>query len=184
MAPGICRTSGWKRGNLELSAQTSTGIRADRGALRGRGDLDRFRPDPPCIRARQRGPDRPLWWRNFAGSSTAAATRSRTRWKPSPPAKSATRMALAVSRGSADYSGFVNQAKSSGRQPATGFSGVRRQQRHDSVVGAVAREIRIQGQFPSPAFACRRRQDAFLRQEDLPDGVALSLSAIRQVAGR
>ena len=71
--------------------------------------------------------------------------------------EAATRMALAVSRGSTDYSAFVNEAKSSGRQPATGFSGVRGRSRHDSLVGAVAGEIRLQGKFPCRAAAPSQR---------------------------
>jgi hypothetical protein len=38
--------SGWKRGSLELSPQTSAGIRADGFPLRGRGHLDRIQRDP------------------------------------------------------------------------------------------------------------------------------------------
>ena len=55
MAAGICKMSGWMRGNLELSAQTSPRLHADSFSLRGRGGMDRFRDDPARVLAGERG---------------------------------------------------------------------------------------------------------------------------------
>jgi two-component system nitrogen regulation sensor histidine kinase NtrY len=90
----------------------------------------------------------------------------------------ATRMALAVSRGSADYSAYVNEAKALAENQQLDFL--------EFVDGGGT--ILSSAQWPAK-FGYKENflplgspsQDAFLRQENLPDGVTLSLSAIRQV---
>ena len=72
----------------------------------------------------------------------------------------ATRMALAVSRGSADYSAYVNEAKTLADNQQLDFLEFVDSQRHDSLVGAVAGEIWLQGKFPaavSPEAPSTRR---------------------------
>ncbi|MGC2184202.1 MAG: ATP-binding protein [Terriglobales bacterium] len=90
----------------------------------------------------------------------------------------ATRMALAVSRGSTDYSAYVNEAKTLADNQQLDFL---------EFVGSNG-TILSSAQWPAkfgykesswPAGAPPK--DAFLRQEDLPEGAALSLSALRQV---
>ena len=102
----------------------------------------------------------------------------------------ATRMALAVSRGSADYGAFVNEAKtladtqqldflefvddrgtilSSSQWPAKfGYK--------ENSLPAVRRRPLVAPAGAAPAGTVK---DAFLRLEELPEGAALSLSAIR-----
>ena len=53
----------------------------------------------------------------------------------------ATRMALAVSRGSTDYSAYVNEAKTLADNQQLDFLEFVDNQRHHSLVGAVAGEI-------------------------------------------
>jgi len=89
-----------------------------------------------------------------------------------------TRMALAVSRGSADYSGYVNQAKALADNQQLDFL-----EFVDSS-GTILSSAQWPAKFGYKDNSLPLEsppQDAFLRQEDLPDGVALSLSAIRQV---
>ena len=90
----------------------------------------------------------------------------------------ATRMALAVSRDSADYSAYVNEAKALAENQQLDFL--------EFVDGGGT--ILSSAQWPAK-FGYKENflplgspsRDAFLRQENLPDGVTLSLSAIRQV---
>jgi signal transduction histidine kinase len=90
----------------------------------------------------------------------------------------ATRMALALSRGSADYSAYVNEAKALAENQQLDFL--------EFVDGGGM--ILSSAQWPAK-FGYKENflplgspsRDAFLRQENLPDGVTLSLSAIRQV---
>jgi two-component system, NtrC family, nitrogen regulation sensor histidine kinase NtrY len=90
----------------------------------------------------------------------------------------ATRMALAVSRGSADYSAYVNEAQALAENQQLDFL--------EFVDGGGT--ILSSAQWPAK-FGYKENflplgspsRDAFLRQENLPDGVTLSLSAIRQV---
>jgi two-component system nitrogen regulation sensor histidine kinase NtrY len=89
----------------------------------------------------------------------------------------ATRMALAVSRGSADYSSFVNEAKALADNQQLDFlefvdnTGV--------ILSSAQRPAKFG--YKEASLPLGTPKDAFLRQEELPDGVALSLSAIRQV---
>ncbi len=92
--------------------------------------------------------------------------------------ETATRMALAVSRGSTDYSAYVNEAKALADNQQLDFL-----EFVDSS-GTILSSAQWPAKFgynegSLPAGAPPR--GAFLRQEDLPDGAALSLSAIRQV---
>ena len=90
----------------------------------------------------------------------------------------ATRMALAVSRGSADYSAYVNEAKALADNQQLDFL-----EFVDSS-GTILSSAQWPAKFgykESSLPAERRRQAAFLRQEELPEGAALSLSAIRRV---
>ena len=92
--------------------------------------------------------------------------------------EAATRMALAVSRGSADYSGFVNQAKALADNQQLDFL-----EFADSG-GTILSSAQWPAKFGYKDNSLPLEslpQGAFLRQEDLPDGVALSLSAIRPV---
>ena len=110
MAAGVCRMSGWKRGNLELSAQTSAGIRADGFSLRGRGHLDRIRVTRRAFERANEDQTTALvaqFRREFNRRGDEVAHRVET----IAGSDAATRMALAVSRGSADYSAYVNEAK-------------------------------------------------------------------------
>jgi len=92
--------------------------------------------------------------------------------------EAATRMALAVSRGPADYSAYVNEAKALAENQQLDFL--------EFVDGGGT--ILSSAQWPAK-FGYKENslplgsppKDAFLRQEELPDGVSLSLSAIRRV---
>ena len=90
----------------------------------------------------------------------------------------ATRMALAVSRGSADYSAYVNEAKTLADNQQLDF--LEFVDSSGTILSSAQwpakfgyKESSLPAEAPSPA--------AFLRQEELPDGAALSLSAIRRV---
>jgi signal transduction histidine kinase len=90
----------------------------------------------------------------------------------------ATRMALAVSRGSADYSAYVNEAKALADNQQLDFL-----EFVDSS-GTILSSAQWPAKFgykESSLPAGALSPAAFLRQEELPDGVALSLSAIRRV---
>ena len=90
----------------------------------------------------------------------------------------ATRMALAVSRGSTDYSAYVNEAKTLADNQQLDFL-----EFVDSS-GTILSSAQWPAKFgykESSLPAGAPLEAAFLRQEELPDGAALSLSAIRQV---
>ncbi len=89
-----------------------------------------------------------------------------------------TRMALAVNRGPADYSAYVNEAKALADNQQLDF--LEFVDSHGTILSSAQwpakfgyKESSLPGGSPS--------KTAFLRQEELPDGAALSLSAIRQV---
>jgi two-component system nitrogen regulation sensor histidine kinase NtrY len=93
--------------------------------------------------------------------------------------EAATRMALAVSRGSADYSAYVNEAKALADVQHLDFL-----EFVDSN-GTILSSAQVPAKFGYKENSLplgSPPKDAFLRQEELPDGVALSLSAIRQFA--
>jgi two-component system nitrogen regulation sensor histidine kinase NtrY len=92
--------------------------------------------------------------------------------------EAATRMALAVNRGSTDYGGFVNDAKVLAENQQLDFL--------EFVDGRGV--ILSSAQWPAKFGYTENSlppapppKNAFLRQEGLPDGSALSLSAIRKV---
>jgi signal transduction histidine kinase len=90
----------------------------------------------------------------------------------------ATRMALAVSRGSTDYSAYVNEAKALADNQQLDFL-----EFVDSS-GAILSSAQWPAKFgykESSLPSGTPSRAAFLRQEELPDGAALSLSAIRRV---
>jgi two-component system nitrogen regulation sensor histidine kinase NtrY len=92
--------------------------------------------------------------------------------------ETATRMALAVSRGPADYSAYVNEAKALADNQQLDF--LEFVDNRGTILSSAQWPAKFgykENSLPlgSPA------KDAFLRQEELPDGVTLSLSAIRQV---
>lgn len=89
-----------------------------------------------------------------------------------------TRIALAASRGSTDYSAYVNEAKALADNQQLDF--LEFVDNRGTILSSAQWPAKFGykenslPQGPPP-------EAAFLRQEDLPDGVALSLSAIRRV---
>jgi signal transduction histidine kinase len=90
----------------------------------------------------------------------------------------ATRMALAVSRGSTDYSSFVNEAKALAENQQLDFLEVVDQ--HGTILSSAQWPAKF-GYKDSSLPAGTAPKVAFLRQEELPEGAALSLAAIRPV---
>lgn len=89
-----------------------------------------------------------------------------------------TRMALAVNRGPADYSAFVNEAKALADNQQLDF--LEFVDSHGTILSSAQWPAKF-GYKESSLPGGPAPKTAFLRQEDLPDGAALSLSAIRQV---
>jgi signal transduction histidine kinase len=90
--------------------------------------------------------------------------------------EAATRMARAISRGSTDYSSFVNEANALADNQQLDFLEFVDQQ------GTILSSAQWPAKFGYKDNSLQPlTKDAFLRQEELPDGAALSLSAIRQV---
>ncbi len=92
--------------------------------------------------------------------------------------EAATRMALSASRGATDYGAFVNEAKTLADNQQLDFLELVDKQ------GAILSSAQWPAKFgykenSLPAGAPPK--GAFLRQEELPDGAALGLSAIREV---
>jgi two-component system nitrogen regulation sensor histidine kinase NtrY len=90
-----------------------------------------------------------------------------------------TRMALAVSRGSNNYGSFVNEAKALADNQQLDF--LELVDPRGTILSSAQWPAKFgykESAFPSGP---RVPKDAFLRQEELPDGAALSLSAIRKV---
>jgi two-component system nitrogen regulation sensor histidine kinase NtrY len=90
----------------------------------------------------------------------------------------ATRMALAVSRGAADYSAYVNDAKTLADNQQLDF--LEFVDERGTILSSAQWPAKFgyqENALPSSSLP----KDAFLRQEGLPDGAALSLSAIRRV---
>ena len=90
----------------------------------------------------------------------------------------ATRMALAVSRGSTDYSAYVNEAKALADNQQLDF--LEFVDSNGTILSSAQWPAKF-GYKESSWPAGAPPKDAFLRQEDLPEGAALSLSALRQV---
>jgi two-component system, NtrC family, nitrogen regulation sensor histidine kinase NtrY len=92
--------------------------------------------------------------------------------------EAATRIALAVSRGSTDYGLYVNEAKALAENQQLDF--LEFVDSRGTILSSAQWPAKFGYQDKSlPAGALPKA--AFLRQEELPDGAALSLSAVRQV---
>jgi signal transduction histidine kinase len=92
--------------------------------------------------------------------------------------EAATRMALAVSRGSSDYGAQVNEARAAADNQQLDFL------EFVDHRGRILSSAQWPAKFGYPENSLPSRplpRDAFLRQEELPEGAALGLSAIRQV---
>jgi signal transduction histidine kinase len=92
--------------------------------------------------------------------------------------EAATRMALAVSRGSTDYSAYVNEAKALADNQQLDF--LEFVDNRGTILSSAQWPAKF-GYKENSLPAGLPPKAAFLRQEELPDGAALSLSAIRQV---
>jgi two-component system, NtrC family, nitrogen regulation sensor histidine kinase NtrY len=92
--------------------------------------------------------------------------------------EAATRMALAVSRGSSDYGAFVNEAKTLADNQRLDF--LEFVDSRGTILSSAQWPAKFGYQENSLSLA-EPSTAAFLRQEQLSDGVALGLSAIRKV---
>jgi two-component system, NtrC family, nitrogen regulation sensor histidine kinase NtrY len=91
--------------------------------------------------------------------------------------EAATRMALAASHSSADYSAFVNDAKALADDQQLDF--LEFADNTGTILSSAQRPAKFG--YKETSLPLGSPKDAFLRQEELPDGVVLGLSAIRQV---
>jgi signal transduction histidine kinase len=90
----------------------------------------------------------------------------------------ATRMALEVSRGPADYSAYVNEAKTlADNQQLDSLEFV---DSHGMILSSAQWPAKF-GYKENSLPLGSPNKNAFLRQEEMPDGVAVSLSAMRQI---
>jgi two-component system nitrogen regulation sensor histidine kinase NtrY len=89
----------------------------------------------------------------------------------------AIRIALAINRGTPDYGAYLNETKSLAQSQRLDFL-----EFVDSE-GAVISSAQWPGKFgyKESALPASAPKEAFLRQEELPEGAALGLSAIRQI---
>ena len=92
--------------------------------------------------------------------------------------EAATRMALAVSRGSTDYGAYVNEARTLADNQQLDF--LEFVDNRGTILSSSQWPAKF-GYQESSLPGGTAPKDAFLRLEELPDGAALSLSAIRQV---
>lgn len=92
--------------------------------------------------------------------------------------EAATRMALAVSRGSTDYGAFVNEAKALAENQQLDF--LEFVDSRGTILSSAQWSAKF-GYKETSLPADPLPKDAFLQQQELPQGSALSLSAIRQV---
>jgi two-component system nitrogen regulation sensor histidine kinase NtrY len=102
--------------------------------------------------------------------------------------ESATRMALAVSRGPADYSVFVNEAKTLADNQQLDFlefvdnrGTILSSAQWPAKFGYKENSLPLISPNVSSPSPASPNKTAFLRQEEMPDGVAVSLSAMRPV---
>jgi two-component system nitrogen regulation sensor histidine kinase NtrY len=102
--------------------------------------------------------------------------------------ESATRMALAVSRGPADYSVFVNEAKALADNQQLDFlefvdnrGTILSSAQWPAKFGYKENSLPLVSPNVSSPSPASPNKTAFLRQEEMPDGVAVSLSAMRPV---
>ena len=89
-----------------------------------------------------------------------------------------TRMALSVNRGPADYSAYANEAKALADNQQLDF--LEFVDSHGTILSSAQWPAKF-GYKESSLPSELQPKAAFLRQEELPDGQALSLSAIRKV---
>jgi two-component system nitrogen regulation sensor histidine kinase NtrY len=89
----------------------------------------------------------------------------------------ATRIALAINRSAPDYAAYLNEAKSLAQSQRLDFLEFVDSQ------GTVISSAQWPGKFgyKESALPASAPKDAFLRQEELPEGAALGLSAIRPI---
>jgi two-component system, NtrC family, nitrogen regulation sensor histidine kinase NtrY len=92
--------------------------------------------------------------------------------------EAATRMALAVSRGSTDYGAYVNEAKTLADNQQLDF--LEFVDNRGTILSSAQWPAKF-GYKESSVPDVTPPEAAFLRQEELPDGAVLSLSAIRRV---
>jgi two-component system nitrogen regulation sensor histidine kinase NtrY len=92
--------------------------------------------------------------------------------------EAATRMALAASRGSADYGAFVNDAKGLADNQQLDF--LEFVDKRGTILSSAQWPAKF-GYKENSLLAGAPPKGSFLRQEELPDGAALGLSAIREV---
>jgi two-component system, NtrC family, nitrogen regulation sensor histidine kinase NtrY len=92
--------------------------------------------------------------------------------------EAATRMALAASRGTTDYGSFVNDAKTLADNQQLDF--LEFVDRRGTILSSAQWPAKF-GYKETSLPAGAPPKGAFLRQEELPDGAALALSAIREV---
>ncbi len=92
--------------------------------------------------------------------------------------EAATRMALRLSHGSPDYGAYLDQAKSLAENQQLDFLEFVDNQ---GTIISSAQSPATFGYKETFVFTTPVPKEAFLRQEDLPDGVVLGLSAVRQV---
>jgi signal transduction histidine kinase len=89
----------------------------------------------------------------------------------------ATRMALAVSQGSLDYGASLSVAKNIAAEQQLDFLEFVDSQ--GTIISSAQWPAKFE--YKDASFSTNPPKDAFLRQEELPDGAALSLSAMREV---
>ena len=92
--------------------------------------------------------------------------------------ETAARMALAVSRGGPDYNAFVNDARTLAESQQLDF--LEFVDREGTILSSAQWPAKF-GYKETSRLASVPPKDAFLRQEALPEGAALGLSAIREV---
>jgi signal transduction histidine kinase len=93
--------------------------------------------------------------------------------------ESAARMALSLSRDSPDYGAYLGEAKSLADSQQLDFLEFLDGQ--GTIISSAQWPAKFGYKDPSTQIAPSLPKDAFLRQEPLPEGSALSLSAIREV---
>jgi signal transduction histidine kinase len=92
--------------------------------------------------------------------------------------EAAIRMALAASRGAADYGAYVNEAKALADNQQLDF--LEFVDKRGTILSSAQWPAKF-GYKENSLHPAAPAKDAFLRQEELPDGAALGLSAIREV---
>ncbi len=99
-------------------------------------------------------------------------------WKPLQPSESTTRMALALSHGSPDYGAYLNEARTIADSQQLDFLEFVDSQ--GTIISSAQWPAKF-GYKETLIPASSIPKDAFLKQEELPDGAALGLFAVREV---